>query len=80
LIELAYYLHSRKFQPFAKFEAQNFAASANSKDVDRYGAGMNYYLRGQSLKWTLQYLRAIPRSAVIHSCHELTMQIQLFYF
>jgi hypothetical protein len=41
---------------------------------------MNYYLRGQSLKWTLQYLRAIPRSAVIHSCHELTMQIQLFYF
>ena len=38
-------------------------ASANaSKDINRMGFGANYYIRGQNLKWTLQYLRAMPQN------------------
>jgi hypothetical protein len=82
LIEAAYYLHRAKIQPFLKYETQNFAASANaSRDINRYGFGANYYIHGQNLKWTLQYLRALPQNASpLKATNELTMQLQLMYF
>jgi len=63
LLEAAYYIHRAKVQPFAKYESQNFVADqSRAKDIDRYGAGASYYVRGQNLKWTMQYLKALPRN------------------
>ena len=80
--EGAYYFHKAKIQPFAKFETQDFVAAANgTKDIDRYGLGANYYLHGQNLKWTFQYLRALPQNgSTIRPSNEFTMQLQVFYF
>lgn len=80
LVEAAYYLHDFKTQPFAKAEKQSFAAAVNNaKDITRYGGGVNCYIHGQNLKWTLQYLRAIPNNTQ-RPANEITMQLQLFYF
>ena len=82
LLEAGYYVHQTKLQPFVKYEAQTFVTAANaSKDVNRYGFGANYYIRGQNLKWTLQYLRALPQnSTTLKPSNELTMQLQLMYW
>lgn len=81
LLELAYYIRCVKLQPFVAVSSQNFvAAGEQSKDVERYGSGINYYFRGQSLKWTLQYNRIVPRNATAKPGNEMTMQLQLFYF
>jgi hypothetical protein len=82
LVEAAYYFHKPKLQPFAKFETQDFVAASNAaKDVDRYGVGANYYLHGQNLKWTFQYLRCLPQNgSSIRPSNQFTMQLQVFYF
>jgi hypothetical protein len=81
-VEGAYYVHQAKAQPFAKFESQEFVAAVNkTKDIHRVGGGLNYYIRGQNLKWTLQVMRALPQNgSTIRASNEVTMQMQLFYF
>ena len=81
LLEAAYYIHRAKVQPFAKYESQNFVADLNrAKDIDRYGAGASYYVRGQNLKWTVQYLKAQPRNSPLKPCNEFSVQLQIFYY
>ena len=81
LLEAAYYIRRAKVQPFAKCESQNFVADQDrAKDIGRYGAGANYYVRGQNLKWTMQYLKALPRNSPLKPSNELSMQLQLFYY
>ncbi len=82
LLEAAYYSHKTKIQPFLKYETQNFVAAANaSKDVNRAGFGANYYIHGQNLKWTCQYLRAMPQNgSTTKAANEFTIQLQLMYF
>jgi hypothetical protein len=82
LVETAYYVHQAKAQPFLKYESQRFVATANtSKDINRFGMGANYYIRGQNLKWTVQYLRALPQNtASLKPSNEFTMQLQLMYW
>jgi hypothetical protein len=82
LAEAAYYIHKARVQPFAKFETQDDIAAINGiKDINRFGLGANYYIGGQNLKWTFQYLRALPQNgSPIRPSHELTMQLQVFYF
>lgn len=81
LLELAYYLHRVKFQPFLAVSSQNFVVpDMQSKDAERYGTGVNYYVRGQNLKWTLQVNRVFPRNSTTPPSNELTMQLQLYYF
>ena len=82
MAEAGYYLHRAKAQPFLKYETQSFVAAANAaKDINRFGFGANYYIRGQNLKWTLQYLRAMPQNTTaLKPCSELTMQLQLSYY
>ena len=82
LLEGGYYVHKAKIQPFTKYEAQAFVTAANaSKDINRFGLGANYYIRGQNLKWTCQYLRASPRnSTTLKPSNEFTVQLQLFYY
>ncbi|HEY4363682.1 MAG TPA: porin [Bryobacteraceae bacterium] len=79
LVEGAYYSHAIKLQPFGKFEAQSFTdPTAQVKDIHRAGGGVNYYVHGQNLKFTLQGLRAKQRGLPWTS--ELTAQFQVFYF
>jgi len=82
LAEAAYYFHKLKAQPFARFETQHFVAAVNNvKDVNRAGGGLNYYTRGQNLKWTVQILRALPQNgSPVRPSNEFTLQIQAFYF
>ncbi len=82
LLEAAYYLHRVKLQPFTKYESQAFVAAANaSKDINRFGLGANYYIHGQNLKWTCQYLRALPQNgSPLKPSNEFTLQLQLMYY
>jgi Phosphate-selective porin O and P len=79
LAEAAYYSHRIRLQPFGKFESQNFVdLSAQSKDVYRWGGGLNYYVHGQNLKFTAQILRTYQRN--LQPANEFTLQFQVFYF
>lgn len=82
LAEAAYYVHKAKVQPFARFETQRFVTAVNNtKDINRIGGGLNYYIRGQNLKWTMQVLRALPQNgSPIRPSNEFTLQMQAFYF
>jgi hypothetical protein len=82
MFETGYYVHQAKTQPFLKYEAQRFVAAANAaKDISRFGAGANYFIHGQNLKWTMQYLRALPRQATtLRPSNEFSMQLQLMYW
>ena len=43
--------------------------------------GVNYYIHGQNLKWTAQYLRATPNAgSSLKPSSEVTVQLQFFYF
>jgi Phosphate-selective porin O and P len=80
LVELAYYAAAAKLQPFGKYEAQKFTNSVDKpKDQDRWGAGLNYYVSGQNLKLTAQYLRVIPKSP-LKDTNEFTFQFQVWYY
>ncbi len=79
--QLGYYFAPLKLQPFAKYEDQKFGVtSVPSKDVRRYGAGVNYYVMGQNLKLTGQYLHVTPRNTAIKSTNEFTIQVQAWYY
>ena len=81
LLELGFYVAPLKLQPFGKFELQKFSVSSNpSKDVTRYGVGLNYYVAGQNLKFTGQALRVKPKNNAIHTTNELTIQMQMWYY
>ncbi len=81
LVEAAYYVSAAKLQPFAKFESQKFSATPNAvNDVDRFGGGVNYYIWGQNLKVTLQYIRSDPENEKIRGTNQFTVQLQAFYF
>ncbi|MBV8201558.1 MAG: hypothetical protein JOZ15_13125 [Acidobacteria bacterium] len=79
LAELAYYTSAAKFQPFGKWEQQKFVADAQKKnDVTRWGGGFHYYVHGQNLKLSAQYLRIMPR-APIRDTNEFTLAMQVWY-
>ena len=81
-VEGAYYVHAIKLQPFGRFEAQSFVASADAgSDLHRAGGGLNYYIHRQNLKWTAQYMRVLPPGgSTLHNSNEITLQLQVFYF
>jgi hypothetical protein len=77
LVELAYYISAAKFQPFGKFEQDSFA-SLKADDIKRFGGGFHYYVYGQNLKLSAQYLRIMPKSP-IKDTNEFTLAMQVFY-
>ena len=81
LVELDYYSKALKIQPFGKFETQRFVDVAQVKnDVLRSGTGFNYYVRGQNLKLTAQWFRALPVNSPNKPSNEFVVQMQVFYF
>lgn len=81
-VETAFYAHRIKLQVFGKIEAQNFVAlAADTSNINRVGGGMNYYIHGQNLKWTMQCMRTLPKDgSTLRSSNEVTLQLQVFYF
>lgn len=81
-VEGAYYVHKLKLQPFGKFEGQHFVAEADAvNNLRRAGGGVNVYIHGQNLKWTFQFVRALPQTgSTLKAANEVTMQLQVFYF
>ncbi len=81
-VEAAYYSHHIKLQPFGKFEDQSFVAAADKvNNIHRAAGGLNYYIHGQNLKWTMQFARALPPAgSKLHDSNEATLQLQVFYF
>ncbi len=81
LLEVDYYLHRAKIQPFGKFESQNFLLeSLKKEDVNRAGVGFNYYIHSQNLKFTAEWFRALPQNSPNKPSNEFTAQLQVFYF
>ena len=81
LLELGYYLSKAKVQPFIKLEDQKFKTSFNpSRDQRRYGAGLNYYVAGQNLKFTGQLVHVKPKNGAIHTTNDFTVQMQVWYY
>ncbi len=81
LVEAAYYLSKAKIQPFLKYESQKFASDVDSaKDQDRFGGGLSWYVSGQNVKITAQYLRVDPKSSALKATDQFTIQLQGFYF
>lgn len=79
--EFDYYMAPIKTQPYIKLENQKFSATSNpSKDVTRFGAGLNYYVSGQNLKLTGQYLRVKPKNGAIRATNQFTVQMQVWYY
>jgi hypothetical protein len=80
LVELGIYFAPAKFQPFGKYESQKFSNTVDKpKDQTRWGAGFNYYIVGQNLKFTAQYLKINPKSP-IKDTSEFTFQFQVWYY
>jgi Phosphate-selective porin O and P len=80
LAELAIYLASANVQPFGKFESQKFTNTIDkAKDQTRYGAGLHYYVHGQNLKLTGQYLHVSPKSP-LKDTNEFTVAMQVWYY
>jgi hypothetical protein len=78
LVELAYYISAARFQPFGKFEQASFA-TLKADDIKRFGGGFHYYVHGQNLKLSAQYLRIMPTSP-IKDTNEFTLAMQVWYF
>ncbi len=80
LVEAAYYVRTAKLQPFFKYETQQFT-TIRSSNTYRTGFGVNYYIHGQNLKWTVQYQRFKPGAgSTLRPCNDLTAQLQFLYF
>jgi hypothetical protein len=80
LVELGVYIAAAKFQPFGKYESQKFSNTIDKpKDQTRWGAGFNYYILGQNLKFTGQYLKVNPK-APLKDTNEFTFQFQVWYY
>src|SRR4029077_15853316 len=81
VIELGYYFAPLKLQPFAKVESQKFKPSFSpSRDQNRVGGGVNYYVYGQNLKFTGQVLHVKPKNNALNATNEFTIQMQMWYY
>lgn len=80
--EFGYYLAPLKIQPYVKFEEQKFATtvSAATTNQTREGVGANYYISGQNLKITGQFLHVVFKNSAINSTNEFTVQFQVWYY
>lgn len=81
--KIAYMLPDTPLQFFARVENWSFANldSVIDQDVDWYGGGFNYYLRGQNLKLTVEYstVEYDTETATSEDFDSLTAQIQVVF-
>lgn len=81
--KIAYMLPNTPLQFFARAENWTFASldSVIDQEVDWYGGGFNYYLRGQNLKLTVEYstVEYDTETATSEDFDSLTAQIQVVF-
>ena len=81
--KIAYMLPDAPLQFFARAENWSFANldSVIDQEIDWYGGGFNYYLRGQNLKLTVEYstVEYDTETATSEDFDSLTAQIQVVF-
>jgi phosphate-selective porin O/P len=80
-----YYFDAVKLQPFVRYERLDFSDDAfRSRDQQRYGGGLNWYIAGQNLKLSAFYERIVPKvrpaAAAIKNTNHFAVQLQAYYF
>ncbi len=80
-----YYFDAVKLQPFVRYELLDFRDTAfGSRDQQRYGGGINWYISGQNLKISGFYERIVPKvkapTAFVKDTNHFAVQVQAFYF
>lgn len=86
-VKAGYLLPGVPLQLFARAETWSFASLDGVFDqrVDWYGAGLNYYLRGQDLKVSAEYSRSnfdkegVFGDATVEDLNTVTMQLQVIF-
>jgi phosphate-selective porin O/P len=80
-----YYFDAIKLQPFLRYERLDFHDDTlASREQQRYGGGLNWYIFGQNLKISVAYERIVPKiqptTALIKDTNHLVVQLQVYYF
>jgi hypothetical protein len=80
-----YYFNVVKLQPFVRYEKLNFDKDTDkSKNIQRYMAGINWYVSAQNLKFTAAWERIVPKTqpatAAIKNTNHFVVQMQALYF
>lgn len=83
--QAGYYFHAVALQPFVRYERLAFREERfQTGDQQRYTAGFNWYVSGQSFKVTPFYERIVPKvkpsSALIKNTNHFGVQLQFYYF
>ncbi|WP_432821652.1 selenite/tellurite reduction operon porin ExtI [Trichloromonas sp.] len=81
-IKAGYMLPNLPLQLFARAENWSFAKlnDAYDQEVDMFGVGFNYYLRGQNLKVTVEYSELdYDKEVALEDIETLTTQLQLIF-
>jgi hypothetical protein len=81
-IKIGYMLPNLPLQFFARSENWSFAKldDVYDQEIDWYGVGFNYYLRGQNLKATVEYAKAdYDQDDSVEDFDTITAQLQLIF-
>jgi len=81
-VKAGYMLPTMPLQLFARAEGWSFAKLSDvyDQDVDMYGVGFNYYLRGQNLKATVEYSQLdFDKDETVEDLDTLTAQLQVIF-
>lgn len=83
--DAGFYFARLKLQPFLRYERLDFSDAAfTSREQQRGGGGLNWYVAGQNLKVSAFYERIVPRVAPAGAARKNTnhfaLQLQALYF
>jgi len=81
-VKVGYLLPNMPLQLFARSEGWSFAKLGDvyDQEVSLYGAGFNYYLRGQNLKVTVEYSALdYDKDATVEDTNTLIAQLQVIF-
>jgi hypothetical protein len=77
LVEAGYLIGKTNLQPVVQFSQRSFA-NGGGFDENRYGAGLNYFLKGHTANVKAIYNRIDVDG--VRTTNQFTVQIQFFYF
>jgi len=81
-VKVGFMFPNMPLQLFARSENWSFAKLDNvyDQEIDFYGVGFNYYLRGQNLKVTVEYSKCdYDQDEIVEDIDALTAQLQLIF-
>jgi hypothetical protein len=81
-VKVGYMFPNLPLQLFARSENWSFAKldGVYNQEIDWYGVGFNYYLRGQNLKMTVEYSKTdYDKEDTVEDIDTMTAQLQLIF-